>query len=133
MFWPKFILFAAIVIAINASIQLLVRKLLNVEKKKSFLRTHVNHLHRGIDWGIWIVTVIGTAASFYLIFSKDYSLYLYLVVLLCFNITSDIVRAFFEWKYSETPKHSILTISEMIYITIVVVVIIQFDLLSSWT
>lgn len=125
-----FVLFAALFIVVNELIQWLLRKLLKVKKKKSFSYNHVNGLHRKIDWIIRITLMITSIIAIYFTIYRDYSMYLYLVVLLCFNVISASVNAFFEWKYSATPKHSILTISETVYIVIVLVAIIQFDLLG---
>jgi len=126
----KFILFAALFIVVNELIQWLLRRLLKVKKKKSFSYNHVSGLHKKIDW---IILIIASVIAIYFTFYRDYSMYLYLVVILCFNVTSTGVSAFFEWKYSATPKHSILTISEMVYISIVIVAIIQFDVLALLT
>ncbi|MFJ7935633.1 DUF4181 domain-containing protein [Sporosarcina sp. NPDC096371] len=133
MMWGEFILYAALFIVVGALIQWLLRKLLSIEKKKIFSYNHVNDLHKRIDWTIRIGTVIGGIISVTLAINNEYSIYVYMAVLLGFGILTEGVRAFFEWKYSETPKHSILTIGEIIYITIVIVAIIQFDLFSSWT
>jgi len=129
----KFILFAALFIVVNELIQWLLRRLLKVKKKKSFSYNHVNGLHKKIDWMIRIILIIASVIAIYFTFYRDYSMYLYLVVILCINVISAGVSAFFEWKYSDTPEHSILTISEIVYIAIVIVAIIQFDVLALLT
>ena len=126
----KFVLFATLFIVLNEFIQWLLRKFLKVKKKKAFSYNHVNGLHRKIDWIIRITLVVASVIATYLTFDRDYSMYLYFVVLLCFNVISASVNAFFEWKYSATPKQAIVTISEIVYIVIVVASIIQFDLLG---
>ncbi|WP_241504140.1 DUF4181 domain-containing protein [Cytobacillus horneckiae] len=40
------------------------------------------------------------------------------------------MRALFEWKYSQNPKQSILTISEMLILITVIAIVIRLDLLN---
>ncbi|WP_407697194.1 DUF4181 domain-containing protein [Schinkia azotoformans] len=40
------------------------------------------------------------------------------------------MQAYFEWRYSDNPKQSILTIAEMLLWLIALIVIIQLDLFS---
>ncbi|WP_318615825.1 hypothetical protein [Sporosarcina sp. YIM B06819] len=52
-------------------------------------------MHRKIDWAIRITLMIASVIAIYLAFNREYSVYLYLVVLLCFNVISASVCAFF--------------------------------------
>ncbi|MGB3261455.1 MAG: DUF4181 domain-containing protein [Paenisporosarcina sp.] len=43
-----------------------------------------------------------------------------------------IVKAFFEWKYTQYPKQSILTLTEMFLILIAILIVFELKLLSSY-
>ncbi|KIL42708.1 hypothetical protein KP78_39310 [Jeotgalibacillus soli] len=55
-------------------------------------------------------------------------IYLFLIAVIVFIVLDYMVRAFFEWKYSQYPKQSILTLTEMFLILIV----IELKLLASY-
>ncbi|WP_169864868.1 DUF4181 domain-containing protein [Sutcliffiella halmapala] len=112
-------------------LQFTLRKAFNIEKRKStFSYNHVNKTHRRLDWLIRIMSMLSLLYLVYLIFYRDNSITLFFIGLIIFTILSDTVRAYFEWKHSPHPKHSILTISEMLVLISVLVACIQFDLLA---
>ncbi|MFP3919841.1 DUF4181 domain-containing protein [Lysinibacillus telephonicus] len=95
------------------------------EKKKLFSYNHINELHKKVDWGIRISSsIILILLVFYSIEIQEYPAILSLIVLVIFTTIDFAVKAFFEWRYSDNPKQSILTISEMIiWITAIIIVI----------
>ncbi|MFC4713455.1 DUF4181 domain-containing protein [Planococcus dechangensis] len=132
MSWLKFILFFVIVIATIFVMKFSLRKLLKIEKReKDFLsHEHVNDQHKKIDkrvrWG-WLfvgITII------YLVIFQEVPVMLYLLLYIAWMATDAFVRAYFQWKHSEQPKESVLTISEMLIWVIAVTVVIYFDVFN---
>lgn len=132
MFWLRFALIVLIVIVLISVVKFFLRKILNIEKEKRgiFSYNHINKLHRKIDWGLRITSMITLFILFYLSSYQDASIYLLVFALVVFNLFDYVVRAFFELKYTQNPKQSILTISEMFLLIIAIITVIQFDLLS---
>ncbi|MGB3260863.1 DUF4181 domain-containing protein, partial [Paenisporosarcina sp.] len=82
MFWIKFGLIAIIVFILISIVKLLLRKLLNIEKvkKEFFSYNHINELHRKIDKGLKIFSVITLILlSFVLLFYFEDLIYLILI------------------------------------------------------
>ena len=42
------------------------------------------------------------------------------------------IRAFFEWKYTQYPKQAILTLTELCLILLAIIIVIEFKLLGSY-
>ncbi|WP_231391043.1 DUF4181 domain-containing protein [Paenisporosarcina sp. HGH0030] len=59
-------------------------------------------------------------------------IYLVLIAVIVFMVLDYLVRAFFEWKYTQYPKQSILTLTEMFLILIAIIIVIEFKLLGSY-
>lgn len=133
MIWLNFILVVLVTFALIVAVRILLRKAFNIEKvKKEFLSyNHINDLHKKIDWTIRVTTAIVLIIILYWITFRDYSENIFLIALIISNGISFMVKAFFEWRYTQNPKQSILTISEMFILVLVLIVIIQSDLLFS--
>ena len=130
MMWLNFCLYAALFIVFGEFIQWLLRRFLKVERKKFFSYNYVNDLHKKMDRVLRTIVLISSLIAIFFTASNEYSPNDILVFLLFFNLIPGIGTFFFEWKYSPTRKQSILTICEIVYIVIVVVTIIEFDLLD---
>ncbi|MFA1821802.1 DUF4181 domain-containing protein [Virgibacillus oceani] len=77
-----------------------------------FSYNHINGLHRKVDWGLRSISMIILLFFLgYIISNSNISIYLIVIVVVLLTVCDYIVRAFFEWKYSEEPKQSILTIT----------------------
>ena len=132
MFW-KFVLIVIIIFALVSIAKLLLRKLLKIEKVKRdfFSYNYINELHRKIDNGLRIFSVITLILLFYVqLFYLEDIIYLVLIGLIVFMVLDYIVRAFFEWKYTQYPKQSILTLTEMFLILIAMIIVIELNLLD---
>lgn len=128
MFWLLFVLCALGIFILIAIVKWVLRKIFNIEKekKKLFSYNHINALHKKVDWGIRISSsIILILLVFYSIELQEFPAILSLNVLVVFTIIDFATKAFFEWKYSDNPKHSILTISEMIIWVITIIIVIQ--------
>lgn len=133
MFWLNFASIVLIISALIIVVRLFLRKTFNIEKEEKafFSYNYINDFHKKIDWAIRITSIITLIITFYLIIYQDYSLNLFLIALVIFTGIDYAVRAFFEWRYTQNPKQSILTISEMFILVIALIIIIQFDLLNT--
>ena len=96
----------------------LMRKYLKIGKRKIFSYNHVNEKHKKIDWIIRITYIIMALITLFYqsgnINGVSWYFELWFVVLV-FLTTSEMVRAFMEWKYSESRREYIFTISQLIF------------------
>jgi hypothetical protein len=135
MFWVKFGLIAIIVFVLISIVKLLLRKLLKIEKvkKELFSYNHINELHRKIEKGLRIFSTIALILlSYVLLFYFEDLIYLVLIAVIVFMVLDYMVRAFFEWRYTQYPKQSILTLTEMFLVLIALIIVIEFKLLGSY-
>ncbi|AQU80722.1 DUF4181 domain-containing protein [Planococcus faecalis] len=126
-------LFLAVLFGVIWLVKWMLRKVFAIKKEKIdwLSYNHINKLHKKIDWGIRIATMVGMIFTIYFVLYKQYPIALYLVVWGAFTIIDYSVRAFFEWKYTDNPKQWILTMSEIVILVIAAIVAtIQFDLLT---
>jgi len=128
MFLIKLAIFVLIVFGVIAGVKLILRKVLKIEKEKKpfFSYNHINGLHRKIDWGIRITTVITIITTNMLVVAENYPNYFLLIPIFLIGLDYP-VRAFFERKYSNNPKQYILTLSEGVLIFLALVILIHFN------
>lgn len=98
-------------------------------KKAFFSYNHINDIHRKIDWAVRITALLINVFLIHHVMFEGFSINLFLILLALLFTSENFVRAFFEWKFSEDPKQSILSLAEGIIFITIVVVIIQFDVL----
>ena len=129
MFWIKVGIAFLILFAVIAVFNLGLRKLFKIErdKKDFFSYGHVNKLHQKVDWFIRIGSGLATIVVFYFLLFDSLSISFFLAIMIGLLILDYTVRAAFQWKYSENPKQSILTMNEMTWLIIGVIVIFQLD------
>lgn len=111
------------------------RKLLNIEKvkKEFFSYNHINELHRKIDKGLRIFSCFTLIlVSYVLLFYFEDLIYLIFIAPIILMVLDSMVRAFFEWKYTQSPKQSILTLTEMFLILIAIIIVFKLKLLGSY-
>lgn len=106
MFWIKFSLIVIIVFVLISIVKFLLRHLLKIEKvkKEFFSFNHVNELHRKIDKGLRTFSTITLLilTCVLVVFYPDF-MYLFLIAIMTFMVLDYLVRAFFEWKYTQHP------------------------------
>lgn len=103
-------------------------KHLKVEKYKLFSYNHINEKHKKIDWIIRIMFVI---TMFVVLFYRETSIDAYAsiqnfiqpILLVIFMVTSEMTRAFMEWKYAENRKTYIFTISQLVFSLILLFIV----------
>lgn len=132
MFWLKIGLGLLILYVLIWLMKFSLSKVFKIKKEKQdwFSYNHVNKAHKQVDWFIRILTLIVQMTCLYLVLYEEYSIVFFLVPLFLLLVGSYSVKAFFEWKFSDNPKQSILTIGEMVIFAAVLTIIIQFDLLN---
>lgn len=135
MFWIRFGLIVIIVFVLISIVKFLLRNLLKIEKvkKEFFSFNHVNESHRKIDKGLrTISTITLLALTCVLLFFYPNFIYLFLIAVIAFTVLDYMVRAFFEWKYTQYPKQAILTLTEMGLILLAIIIVVEFKLLGAY-
>jgi hypothetical protein len=128
----EYIVFVVLVITIVWLMKFLLRKAFNIPKikRKVFSYNHINKTHRNAEWILRITTVITYLILFFQLMYRDFSVNLFLLILTLLITGQNFLRAYFEWKSSYHPKESILSIGEGLVLIGIVLLIIQFDLLT---
>jgi len=121
-------IFVLVVFVLITGVKLLLRKTLHIQKEKVpiFSYNHINDLHKKIDWGIRITTMIALIVTNALVIFENYSINLLLIPIFCIGLDYP-VRAYFERKHSQNPKQYMLTLSEGVLMLLAAVIIIKFD------
>ncbi|SNZ17095.1 protein of unknown function [Terribacillus aidingensis] len=119
-FWLRFFFLLAIVLLLLFFFNALLRKWLQVERRKFFSYNHVNEKHKKIDWILRITTIVIILlfAPIVMVTGID-NLNLFIQpgsVLFFFIIISEIVRAVMEQKYAENPNAYKVTVSQLIFL-----------------
>ena len=132
-FWLKLFLLVVFVLAAGYSFNAIMRKWLKVEKPKRFSYNHVNNLHKKIDWslrGLFVVLLLlGYFVNSERIWNSQEPILLLQtwVLLFALVVSTEIVRAFMEWKYDENSNAYLVTISSLIFLAILVSSIFMTD------
>ena len=131
MFWIKYGLIVVLVFVCTLIAKLILSKLFKIEKvkKEFFSYNHINELHRKVDKRLKLfstVTMILLISVMWFYF-KEFN-YLILIAVIVFAVLDYLVRAFFEWRYTQYPKQSILTLTEMFLVLIAIIIVFQFNL-----
>lgn len=117
--WINFFLVLTIIILLLVAFNIVMRKFLKVEKRKSFAYNHVNEHHKKIDWAIRIgFIVILMLGYFYKVTGNSGEKVWYFetwFIMILYIIISETVRAIMEWKYASNQKTYILTISQLVF------------------
>ncbi|MGE8037139.1 DUF4181 domain-containing protein [Lysinibacillus sp. NPDC093692] len=125
------ILFLMVLLLIISIFGFVIRKLLGVERKKWFSYDYVNERHKKLDLSVRIIYLSLVFISSYYKFNNDnvritwyFELWFIIIV---FLVTSEMLRAFMEWKYAENKKDAVATIAEMMFMISIVFLTIKTD------
>lgn len=102
------------------------RRLLKVERRKLFSYNHVNSRHKKIDWGFRIAAIIWIVVGGFVNIARYPSTILFLepyFVLLAMIFLTEFVRIWMEWKYAENRNAYLLTLFQLIFIAIILIVL----------
>jgi hypothetical protein len=130
--WLEFFFLIVWILAIIAASKFVLRKVFNIKKvkQKIFSYNHMNRTHRIVDWMVRITAVIFYLILMYQLYFHDFSFNLLLFIMTLIISSESFVRAFFEWKHTDDPKQSILSLGEGVILILIVLGIIQFDVLN---
>ncbi|MDV2581775.1 DUF4181 domain-containing protein [Alkalibacillus haloalkaliphilus] len=112
---------------------ILLRKAFNVDKVKTgFLKPYkINDQHVKINlivkFGGGFLSLI---TFFYVTSQPNLSNYIFFAVMLSWVVAESLINAFYEWKYSSTPRRAFVSLGESFTLTMLVVIVIYFDLLG---
>ncbi|WP_370043421.1 DUF4181 domain-containing protein [Lysinibacillus sp. RC79] len=108
-----------------------IRKLLGVERKKWFSYNHLNERHKKLDWTVRIIFLsLLLISSYYMIYNDTVGIPWYFetwFILIIFLITSEMLRAFMEWRYADNKRDFVVTIAEMMFMISIVFLTIKTD------
>lgn len=133
MVWGKIVLLIVAMFVLMFIFNRIMLKLLKVEKKKMFSYNHVNGLHKKNDWILRIAFIIVIIIFNMRQFESPElanSPWYFLGVLIIYFVLDELVRAFMEWKYATNRKDYIYTLSEMLFMIIVIFAFAQTNFLG---
>lgn len=130
-FWLKLLFLIAVMSLAMFLFNALMRKLLKVERPKAFSHNHVNDAHSKIDWSIRILFIFLMLIGGFINATKlDQEPYLFLetwFLLFVLVFITETVRAVMERKYAKNPNAYLYTISQMVFATLLVIVVFSTD------
>lgn len=123
MVWGKAILFVVSVFMLMFIFNKIMTKVLKLEKKNIFSNRYVNNLHKKIG-GILSITFLVITIVFNMWQIEHPELvnisWYFLGALMIYFILDELVRSFMEWKYATNRKDYVYTLSEMLFMIIVI-------------
>jgi len=121
-------LFLIVLVLVINIFGFVIRKLLGVERKKWFSYNHINERHKKLDWSVRIIFMsLFFISSYYMIDNDTLGIPWYFetwFILIVFLITSEMLRAFMEWRYAENKRDFVATIAEMVFMICIVFLVI---------
>ncbi|WP_416150178.1 DUF4181 domain-containing protein [Salipaludibacillus sp. HK11] len=131
VFWLKLVLLIAFILLLLVSFNIIMRKWWNVERKKFFSDNHVNEKHTKIDMTIRITGMVSILLGSVINITIDpTNLYWFLkpwFILFIFIVASQIVTAIMERKYAQNPNAYKVTISEIIFGSLMLFTLYKID------
>ncbi|MFJ7973973.1 DUF4181 domain-containing protein [Psychrobacillus sp. NPDC096389] len=123
MVWAKAILFFVSIFILMFIFNKIMTRVMKVEKKNIFSNRYVNDLHKKIGGILPIMFfIISIVFNMWQIEHSEFeniSLY-FLGFVIIFFVLDALVRAFMEWKYATNRMDYIYTLSEMLFMIIVI-------------
>ncbi|AIY04991.1 hypothetical protein Plano_1026 [Planococcus sp. PAMC 21323] len=133
-FWLNLFLLLTVFVVLMTVFNALLRRWLGVEKPRAFSHNHVNDQHKKIDWSIRIFFIAVMVLGFFINIPRlpDES-YLFLepwFLLFGLVFITEIVRALMERKYAKNPNAYIYTISQLVFILVILTLLFTTDFLG---
>uniref|UniRef100_UPI00406C8ECF DUF4181 domain-containing protein n=1 Tax=Psychrobacillus sp. FSL W7-1457 TaxID=2954547 RepID=UPI00406C8ECF len=128
MIWIKLLLYISLIFVLNIIVSFLLRYSFRIKKEKRsfFSYNHVNEVHQKIDWAFRITFMIILIVVNIMVIIEDYPIQIYIYTSLLYFVIECMVRGFFEYKYSQNPKQSIVTISDGIILSIGLLIVFNY-------
>ena len=128
MVWVEIGLIVIAMIVLMFIFNRVMAKVLKVEKKRLFSFNHVNELHKKID-GILRITYLAVyiVFSFRMIETGEFanSAWYFIGIVFIYFLLDELLRAFMEWKYATNRKDYLYTLSEMLFMSSIILVLVQ--------
>uniref|UniRef100_UPI00037FDD37 DUF4181 domain-containing protein n=1 Tax=Alkalibacillus haloalkaliphilus TaxID=94136 RepID=UPI00037FDD37 len=129
------IIFAIVlsIIIILQGTNILLRKAFKVDKVKTgfFKPYKINDQHIKIKVIVRFVGGFLSLITFFYVSSQPNSpFYILFAVIVFWGVVESLVNALYEWKYSSTPRRAFVSLGEGFSLTMLVVIVIYFDLLG---
>ncbi len=125
------VLFLVVQLLIISIFEFVIRKLLGVERKKWFSYDYINERHKKLDRFVRIMYMILIVISSYYMSNNDtVGIAFYFkpwFIIIAFLVSSEMLRAFMEWKYAENKKDVVATIAEMMFMISIILITIKTD------
>ncbi|MDQ0351918.1 membrane-associated HD superfamily phosphohydrolase [Alkalibacillus filiformis] len=122
------------IIIILEGTNILLRKAFNVDKVKTgFLKPYkINDQHIKINLIVRFGGGFLALITFFYVSSQQPNppFYILIAVIVFWSVLEYLVNAFFEWKYSSTPRRAFVSLGNSFVLTMGVVIVIYFDLLG---
>lgn len=130
-FWLKLIVLVSILGFSILFFDVIMRKILGLKKEKLFTNSHVNALHKKIDWIIRIIFIVAMiVGAIYNVSRQPMERFLILepyAILLILTYITEMITAAMQWKYVADKKESILTICRLVFITVLLFILYTTD------
>lgn len=127
--WLALLFLLAIVMLLFLLFNAVMRKWLQVEKKKLFSYNHINEKHKKMDWTIRVVFLVVLLLGNFINVTREPMEWFWFFetwfLLIVFIVVSETVRAVMEWKYAVNKKDYIFTISQLIFGVLLILTVIQ--------
>lgn len=132
MFWMEVGIFIFVLLALMWILNFTLKKIFKNEQEKRsvFSVHHVNDLHRKVEGVLRWISLAANLIVLYYFIIEEISIVNYISTIVLFLFLDYIVKAFFEVKYSQNPKQSILTFGELALLALVFATIVQFDVIE---
>ena len=129
MYLLEIIMFISVLLALMWILNFTLKKIFKIEKEKRsvFSNNHVNDLHKKVDGYLRWVSLLATLIVLYYFIFIEISIIYYITTIGLFIFLDYVIKAFFEIIYSQNPKQSILTLSELALLALIFAVVVQFD------
>ncbi|MDI2588447.1 DUF4181 domain-containing protein [Psychrobacillus sp. NEAU-3TGS] len=133
MLLGKIFLFIVAMFLVMFIFNRIMAKVLKVEKKRIFSNNYVNELHKKLDWILLIAFII-----VFIVFNMGKIEYpqlannpwYFLGVLSIIFVLGQLVRVFMEWKYATNRRDYLYTLSEMLFMVIIIFTFAQTNFLG---
>lgn len=126
MIWINLIFFGVILFFLIYVNHLVLRHFFKIQNTKKNIIVH--NTHRKIEKYVVSMFILAMLIALYFIMFHNYSINIFLIVLIFYVIFTESIRAYFVWRDSSQPKSYILIISDMFIMVIALILAINFEL-----
>lgn len=128
-FWLKLVLLIVGVFVLFFLFNTVLSKWLKIKRRGFFSYKHVNEKHKIIDWTIRITFIFIILIGSYINAERHPTERIWLlepwIIVFGLIILTELVRAYMEWKYEENKNKYILTLSELVFAAILVMIVFK--------